>query len=293
MAHHRQKLAFGAVGGLGHVQDLLQGTEQLLPFGDVAVGPLVIGAVFLIEGGPGDADRHLFAVEALDEHLGIHRRFAQCRLQGGILATLLAGRGVQLPLVHADDGVVGQGHEAGGGLVAVEDAAAAAIGQEDRIQRVFKQFSVLVLGAALIEQVEIGVGVIPQARHQLLLGRQLDQIVVGTPGEGLGLGFRALLHRQHEDRHLAGDVVVAKFAQQLQAAHAAHVHVQQDHHRFDLVGHEHPLGGIGAIVQLQIGQAGDHLADEKFRQGLVVDQQNPNGFLGLDSKRGHNAPSRP
>ena len=129
------------------------------------------------------------------------------------------------------------------------------------------------VGLVALQQGEVRARVVADTRHQLNGVGQLDQVIVGTGGEGRTLDQRVFLGRQNDDWDVLGRRVVTVFAHQGQAVQARHDQVLKDDRGLDAHGLGHRLVRVGAEVEVDvvfIGQATPHrFADH----GLVIDQQ--------------------
>ncbi|MNM19625.1 hypothetical protein D3C81_299400 [compost metagenome] len=108
------------------------------------------------------------------------------------------------------------------------------------------------VGFVALQQRQVGTRVVANARHQLNVVRQFDQVVVGPGSKGRALDQRVFLGRQDNDRDVLGGRVIAVFAHQGQAIEPRHDQVLQDHRRLDSHGLFHSLMRVGAKVEINI-----------------------------------------
>lgn len=108
---------------------------------------------------------------------------------------------------------------------------------------------------------------------------EFDDVVVSAECEGLGfdIGFFAGGEDDHGDVFSGG--VSAEEFDHSEAIDIGHDEVLEDDGGFDLGGDLEGLGGVIAIMELNIGFILDHLFDGFGDHGLVIDEEDGN-FIG-------------
>ena len=148
------------------------------------------------------------------------------------------------------------------------------------------------VGLVALEQVDVALGVIADPRQELEAVGQLDDVVVGPQRERLGLDRRLFLGREHDQRRLAGRLVGPEHLDQGQAVDIGHDQVLKDHRGLEPVCLFEGLGGVAAVMEDDVGLAGEHAAHGLADHGLVVDQQDRDLVLGQDRFSAHARGSR-
>ncbi len=129
------------------------------------------------------------------------------------------------------------------------------------------------IGFITLQQGHVGARVIANARHQLDVVRQFDQIVVGPGRERCAFDQRVFLGGEHDDRDVTGQRVAAVFANQRQAVQARHDQVLQNHRRLDLHSLGNRLVRVGAKMEVDRLMAGQTAPYRFANHGLIIDQQ--------------------
>jgi len=127
--------------------------------------------------------------------------------------------------------------------------------------------------------VEVGPRVVADARDQLDLVGQLDQVVVRARGKRLPLCHRILLRREDDDGDVLRDRVGPVLAHEREPVHARHHEVLQDDGGLDVGRHREGLGGVRAIVEIDVRLVGQHAADGLAHHRLVIHQQHHHGIF--------------
>ena len=139
------------------------------------------------------------------------------------------------------------------------------------------------VGGVPLQQGHVGARVVADARHQLDVVRQLDQVVVGPGGEGRALDQRVFLGGQDDDRDVLRCRVVAVLAHQGQAVQARHHQVLEDHRGLDADRLGNGLVWIGAEAEVDVFLIRQPTPNRLADHGLVIDQQHHGGvFVGLE-----------
>jgi hypothetical protein len=110
------------------------------------------------------------------------------------------------------------------------------------------------------------------ARQQLARRERLDHVVVGTQLQSEDPVDLAVACGEHDDRYVAGEVVAAPAAGQVQAAHARQHPVEQDQVRHALGDRRGRLAAVAGVDRLVVALAqgeGHHVADGRF----VIDDE--------------------
>ena len=102
------------------------------------------------------------------------------------------------------------------------------------------------VGLVALKLRDVSFRVIADTGDQLQLVGQLDQVIIGADGEGLGLDDRLLLRREHDQGNFAGLRIGAEELDQRQPVDLGHHQVLEDHRRAQFVGQPDRLGGIVA-----------------------------------------------
>jgi len=136
------------------------------------------------------------------------------------------------------------------------------------------------IGLVALEQVDITLGVVTDAGEEFEPVGELDDVVVGTQAERLGLDLGLLLGREHDHRGLAGRLVLAEELDQAEAVDVGHHQVLEDHGGADLGSPGDGLGGVLAVVEGDVALAGEHPPDRLADDRLVVDEQDGGLVLG-------------
>ncbi len=116
-------------------------------------------------------------------------------------------------------------------------------------------------------------GVMADPRDQLDGVRELDDVVVGAKGEGLGLRLRFLLARQHDHRHVLRGRVRPQEPEQREPVEVGHHEVEQQDRRTHLGRTLERGRGLAAVVEIDVGLAGEHATHRLADHRLVVDEQ--------------------
>ena len=129
------------------------------------------------------------------------------------------------------------------------------------------------VGFIALELIQIALRVVHDARNQLNLVRQLDDVVVCSGAECRALHFGTVFGRHHNNGNVFREKVAAIPANEAQPVDTRHHQVLQDHRRPNTLGNRDSLLWIGAIVERNVGfvreRASDSLADHR----LIVHQQ--------------------
>ncbi|CAI8754609.1 hypothetical protein EMIT0196P_140128 [Pseudomonas chlororaphis] len=138
------------------------------------------------------------------------------------------------------------------------------------------------IGRVPLQQGHVGARVVTDARHQLDVVRQFDQVIVGPGREGRTLDQRVFLGRKHDDRNVLGRRVVAVLAHQRQPVQARHYQVLQDHRRLDADRLGNGLVRVGTKVEVDVFFIRQPTPHSLTDHCLVIDQQHHRSiFIGF------------
>ncbi len=164
------------------------------------------------------------------------------------------------------------------------------------VGKLARQHTLLLLerGERLIalKTMDIGGGVVANARDQFQLVRELDQIVVGASGEGLHLGRGVLLRGEDDERCGGRRWIAAEGAHHLDAIHARHDQVLEDDGGVEGIGFRKRHGRVRAKAVLQAGNIQQHAPDGLADDALIVDQEHLDGVFGERNGRGRRSGDR-
>jgi hypothetical protein len=127
--------------------------------------------------------------------------------------------------------------------------------------------------------------VIADARDELDGIGELDEVVVGTAREGLGLRARIVARGEHHDGDVPGRVERAKEPEQHEAIDAGHDQILEDDGRPDGRRGRERERRIGAHVQGDVGRPREHVPHRVADDGLVVDEEDDGAAQGVPSSR--------
>ena len=113
----------------------------------------------------------------------------------------------------------------------------------------------------------------PDPRDQFDLVGKLDQIVVGAGRKRIFLDDRIFLGREHDDRDVPGGGVGAIPLHQGEPVHARHDQILEDDRRLETLDDRDRVGGIAAIVKIDVGLVREHAPDRLADHRLIVNEQ--------------------
>ena len=136
------------------------------------------------------------------------------------------------------------------------------------------------LGFIPLQQVNVAPGVVSDSGQDFQPVREFYHIVIGTERKRLGLGHGLFLAGKNDQRHLPGCRVCAIIPDQGQAVDFGHYQILQDDRWLDSVCGLDGLGGILAIVKIDIMFGRQHTTKGFADHVLIIHQQNGYSVLG-------------
>ena len=121
-----------------------------------------------------------------------------------------------------------------------------------------------------------GGGMTTNAGHEIVPGRQLDQVVVCPSGQGSSAGDRIVVSREHDDWRTGGLGIRSKHPDERQAVDVREDEILKDDSRTDRVRPNDRVDPVAAAVKFDVLFARQQAIERHGNELLIVHQQHGN-----------------